>query len=282
MPDDRRGRRRPGSRVGGAEVAGADDGDRARTDGSPARCEPMHRSRTAPGRSAACRLSREPVYRPTEPGTASLCRVTREREVDDVKVLGINALFHDPAAALVVDGVTVAAAEEERFSRRKHGKRPVPFAAWELPELAARWCLESAGLEPRDLDAVAYSYDPALARPAEELGARRPLGPPAPDVCAAAPRLPRHGAPGPRPGGRAVRPPPRRARRLRRPGLAGSDTDVLVLDGRGECASHLAGRYDDGRLETLAGPRSCRTPSACSTRRSPSTWASCAAATSTR
>src|SRR4051794_27101229 len=38
-----------------------------------------------------------------------------------VKVLGINALFHDPAAALVIDGETVAAAEEERFSRRKHG-----------------------------------------------------------------------------------------------------------------------------------------------------------------
>jgi carbamoyltransferase len=54
-----------------------------------------------------------------------------------VRVLGINAIYHDPAAALVVDGEVVAAAEEERFSRRKHGKRPVPFAAWELPELAA-------------------------------------------------------------------------------------------------------------------------------------------------
>ena len=40
------------------------------------------------------------------------------------RVLGINAVFHDPAAALVVDGETVAAAEEERFSRRKHGKEP--------------------------------------------------------------------------------------------------------------------------------------------------------------
>ena len=47
-----------------------------------------------------------------------------------MKVLGINALFHDPSAALVVDGRIVAAAEEERFSRRKHGHRPVPFAAW--------------------------------------------------------------------------------------------------------------------------------------------------------
>ena len=46
-----------------------------------------------------------------------------------MRVLGINAIFHDPAAALIVDGRIVAAAEEERFSRRKHGKRPVPFSA---------------------------------------------------------------------------------------------------------------------------------------------------------
>src|SRR3712207_8041036 len=83
-----------------------------------------------------------------------------------MRVLGVNAVFHDPAAALVVDGVTVAAAEEERFSRRKHGKTPVPFSTWELPEQAAAWCLEQAGLRPQDLDAVAYSYDPALAPPA--------------------------------------------------------------------------------------------------------------------
>ena len=54
------------------------------------------------------------------------------------RVLGINAVFHDPAAALVVDGEIVAAAEEERFSRRKHGKPPVPFSTWELPEQAIR------------------------------------------------------------------------------------------------------------------------------------------------
>ena len=59
-------------------------------------------------------------------------------------VLGINAVFHDPAAALVVDGQIVAAAEEERFSRRKHGKVPVPFSTWELPEQAAAWCLAHA------------------------------------------------------------------------------------------------------------------------------------------
>src|SRR3954468_14611660 len=80
-----------------------------------------------------------------------------------MKVLGINAVFHDPAAALVVDGVTVAASEEERFSRRKHGKLPVAFSTWELPEQAIAFCLREAGLRTSDVDAVAYSYDPALA-----------------------------------------------------------------------------------------------------------------------
>ena len=74
-----------------------------------------------------------------------------------MRVLGINTAFHDPAAALVIDGTIVAAAEEERFSRRKHGKPNVVFAAWEVPEQSARWCLEQGGLSPADVDAVAYS-----------------------------------------------------------------------------------------------------------------------------
>ncbi len=81
-----------------------------------------------------------------------------------MRILGVNAVFHDPAAALVVDGEIVAAAEEERFSRRKHGKAPVPFSTWELPEQAIAFCLQTAGLSPADVDMVAYSYDPALGR----------------------------------------------------------------------------------------------------------------------
>ena len=99
-----------------------------------------------------------------------------------MRVLGINAVFHDPAAALVVDGKIVAAAEEERFSRRKHGKRPVPFSTWELPELSARWRLEYAGLTPADLDDVlrdahllvrrpGVRCDPTTCRVAAERGA---------------------------------------------------------------------------------------------------------------
>lgn len=86
-----------------------------------------------------------------------------EGRVSVVNVLGINAVFHDSSAALVCDGRIVAATEEERFSRRKHGKACVPFSAWELPGASARWMLSHAGLHASDIDVVAYSYDPSLA-----------------------------------------------------------------------------------------------------------------------
>jgi carbamoyltransferase len=79
--------------------------------------------------------------------------------------LGINAAFHDPAAALVRDGMVVAAAEEERFSRIKHGKRPVPFSAYELPFHAVDYCLKEAGITLAEVDHIAYSYDPFLRLP---------------------------------------------------------------------------------------------------------------------
>jgi carbamoyltransferase len=170
-----------------------------------------------------------------------------------VRVLGVNALFHDPAAALVVDGRVVAAAEEERFSRRKHGHRPVPFAAWELPEQAMRWCLSAAGLRAEDLDAVGYSFDPALAKPAADLGLfdpwdhlRTTYAEHAPGFLATAlPGLDRS----------QVRYVPHHVAHAASAGLAAParSNAVLVLDGRGERASHLAGRYAWGRLEVLAG-----------------------------
>jgi carbamoyltransferase len=76
--------------------------------------------------------------------------------------LGINAAFHDPAACLVRDGVVVAASEEERFTRIKHGKRPVPFSTWELPFHAMDDCLRHEGIRLTDVDHVAYGFDPAL------------------------------------------------------------------------------------------------------------------------
>lgn len=74
--------------------------------------------------------------------------------------LGINAAFHDPAATLVNDGVVLAAAEEERFTHIKHGKRPVPFSTWELPYNAIDFCLKTAGITLADVDHIAYSFDP--------------------------------------------------------------------------------------------------------------------------
>jgi carbamoyltransferase len=73
--------------------------------------------------------------------------------------LGLNAAFHDSSAALVIDGELVAASEEERFTRIKHAKRPLPFTAWELPFHAIDDCLRQAGLKLTDVDHVAYSFD---------------------------------------------------------------------------------------------------------------------------
>ncbi len=76
--------------------------------------------------------------------------------------LGINAAYHDPAATLVRDGQVIAAAEEERFTKIKHGKRPLPFSTWELPFHAIDFCLRQAGIDLSQVDHVAYSYDPSL------------------------------------------------------------------------------------------------------------------------
>jgi carbamoyltransferase len=169
-----------------------------------------------------------------------------------MRVLGINAVFHDPAAALVVDGNVVAAAEEERFSRRKHGKLPVPFSTWELPEQAAAWCLDQAGISPREVDLVAYSYDPSLAAPvdgdltADRWEGLRTL------YAQRAPLFLKTALPGldadrfrfvPHHVAHAA------SAYLAAPSL---DSSVLVLDGRGESSSHLAGRSVHGEFERLA------------------------------
>jgi carbamoyltransferase len=67
-------------------------------------------------------------------------------------ILGLNAYHGDAAAALVIDGELVAAAEEERFNRIKHVAG--------FPSLAAEWCLAEGGIRPEDLDHLAVSRDP--------------------------------------------------------------------------------------------------------------------------
>ena len=69
-------------------------------------------------------------------------------------VLGISAFYHDSAAALVADGVPVAAAQEERFSRIRHDST--------FPAQAAGYCLRQAGITLTDVSAVAYYEDPKI------------------------------------------------------------------------------------------------------------------------
>ncbi len=72
-----------------------------------------------------------------------------------MRILGISAYYHDSAAALVADGRIVAAAQEERFSRRKHDSG--------FPAQAARYCLAEAGISGRQLDGVVF-YDKPLPK----------------------------------------------------------------------------------------------------------------------
>src|SRR5690349_18201981 len=69
-------------------------------------------------------------------------------------VLGISAFYHDSAAALLADGKILAAAQEERFSRRKNDAR--------FPLRAIEFCLRHAGIAPNDLEAVAFYEKPIL------------------------------------------------------------------------------------------------------------------------
>jgi carbamoyltransferase len=169
-----------------------------------------------------------------------------------MRVLGVNAIFHDPSAALVVDGRIVAAAEEERFSRRKHGKRPVPWSAWELPEQAIRWCLAEAGLQPSELDAVGYSFDPSLCVDLSGLGVTDPGDQVRVDYAWRAPRFLAAALPGLDPEKVAFV--PHHVAHAASAGLAApyERNACLVLDGRGERASHLAGLYDGNELKVLA------------------------------
>ncbi len=69
-------------------------------------------------------------------------------------ILGISAFYHDAAAALIVDGRVVAAAEEERFTRKKHDAS--------FPTRALAWCLAHAGLRAEQIDYVAFYEKPLL------------------------------------------------------------------------------------------------------------------------
>ncbi|MCL4814832.1 MAG: carbamoyltransferase, partial [Vicinamibacteraceae bacterium] len=69
-------------------------------------------------------------------------------------ILGLSAFYHDSAAVLLVDGRVVAAAQEERFSRKKHDER--------FPTHAVEYCLREGGLAPADIDYVGFYDKPLL------------------------------------------------------------------------------------------------------------------------
>lgn len=71
-----------------------------------------------------------------------------------MRVLGISAFYHDSAAALLVDGKPVAAAQEERFTRKKHDPG--------FPENAIRYCLDEGGIDLDDVDHIAFFEKPLL------------------------------------------------------------------------------------------------------------------------
>jgi carbamoyltransferase len=71
-----------------------------------------------------------------------------------MKILGLSAYYHDSAACLVIDGVIIAAAQEERFTRKKHDAA--------FPVHAIKYCLQEAKIEPADLDHVVFYDKPFL------------------------------------------------------------------------------------------------------------------------
>jgi carbamoyltransferase len=85
---------------------------------------------------------------------AAISRFQRTRP-SMTAILGISAFYHDSAAALVVDGEIVAAAQEERFTRKKHD--------YNFPQNAIDYCLSAGGLRPEDLDYVTF-YDKPLTK----------------------------------------------------------------------------------------------------------------------
>ena len=72
--------------------------------------------------------------------------------------LGINAVYHESAAALVENGRIVAAVEEERLIRVKHGKKATIEGALTMPVKAIEWCLKKAQVNFDDLTGVGYSF----------------------------------------------------------------------------------------------------------------------------
>ena len=73
-------------------------------------------------------------------------------------ILGVNSAYHEPAAALILDGKLVASVAEERFNRYKHGKPARVDNTHELPFRSIEYCLEVAGARLADVDHIGFSF----------------------------------------------------------------------------------------------------------------------------
>src|SRR5215471_1839584 len=129
--------------------AGADKQDQGQT--SLARdSRPQRRDSQRGTRRSRTRLKR--VANGNEAQWTSRAREVRSRGVMDI--LGISAFYHDSAACLVRDGVVFAAAEEERFTRKKHDSA--------FPTHAVAYCLAEAGIDASGLELVVFYEKPLL------------------------------------------------------------------------------------------------------------------------
>jgi len=75
-------------------------------------------------------------------------------QMNDIYILGISCFYHDSAAALIKNGTVIAAAQEERFTRKKHDDR--------FPEEAISYCLKHAGITVKEISAIAYYEKPFI------------------------------------------------------------------------------------------------------------------------
>src|SRR5437016_202727 len=98
--------------------------------------------------------SPRPTANPTRPCRRRRSPFSEHARVNTVNILGISAFYHDSAACLVRDGEIVAAAQEERFTRKKHDYR--------FPQNAIDYCLAEGRVAPRELDFVAFYDKPLL------------------------------------------------------------------------------------------------------------------------
>jgi carbamoyltransferase len=168
-----------------------------------------------------------------------------------MRVLGVNSIFRDPAAALVVGGRVLVASDEERMSPSGYGKRSTRLSALERPEAWARRVLCRGAVRADELDALAYTYDPDVAPGVEsephdhEKEARRIA------LMRRTPAFLGSVFPGLDPS--IVRYVPYDVARAAAGYLAVPDRDcaVLVVDVRGRRLSCLAGVVRGGSLEVL-------------------------------